>query len=114
MEELIIELTNLLDNIQERTDLMWDEPDEDGNILFNGNIMNQLDTDGNPTENAILMDKIETLACNLLITDNGQPNYSNIGIMRAHGYRVYAGERDSFGWLTGCIQRGNGPIWVFG
>lgn len=42
-----------------------------------------------------------------LITNNGQCNWDNISILRSRGYRVFAGEKDNFGWLTGCVQKEN-------
>lgn len=43
----------------------------------------------------------------LLITEKGGCNWDNIHELRNNGYRVYPGERDSFGWLTGCVQKHN-------
>ena len=44
--------------------------------------------------------------CNeYLITNCGLCNWDNIRILRSNGYRVFAGEKDSFGWLTGCVQK---------
>ena len=52
--------------------------------------------------------------CNdYLIDDDGTCNWRNIETLRQHGYRVYAGEKDSFGWLTGCVEK-DGRILVFG
>lgn len=114
MEDKIKTLVEMLDSIQDRTDLMFDESDENGAMMFNGNIVYDLDDNGDPTENAVLMDKIETLAQEVLIAADGHPDYKSIQDMKKYGYEVYAGERDSFGWLIGCIQKGNGPIFVFG
>ena len=51
----------------------------------------------------------------LLITGNGGCNWDNIHELRNSGYRVYPGERDSFGWLTGCVQKhGDERILVYG
>lgn len=50
---------------------------------------------------------VETLACNVLIFDNGGCNWENINKLRSLGWHVYAGERDSFGWLTGVIEKDN-------
>ena len=46
-----------------------------------------------------------TWLCDELLINRGQCNWENIAILRDAGYRVYAGERDSFGWLTGCVQK---------
>ena len=50
-----------------------------------------------------------------LITENGTPNLDNIKKLRNFGYRVFPGEKDGFGWLTGCVQKnGDSRILVFG
>lgn len=43
-------------------------------------------------------------ACDLLITDTGACNWDNIHQLQEEGFKVYAGDKDSFGWLTGCIS----------
>lgn len=46
--------------------------------------------------------------CNeFLIANGGLCNWNNIRILRSNGYRVFAGEKDSYGWLTGCVQKEN-------
>lgn len=60
-----------------------------------------------------IKDQCEELACDLLITDDGGCNYPNIRYVRSLGYSVYAGEKDSFGWLTGCIEK-DGKVLVYG
>lgn len=54
--------------------------------------------------------------CNeYLITEDGLCNWKNIGVLKEAGYYVYAGEKDSFGWLTGCVQKkGDNRIVVYG
>lgn len=89
--EKIERLVNLLDSIQDRTDLLWEDSDEP---MFNGNYMDQLDENNNPTETAKLMSEIEDLANEILITNDGRPNINTMRKMRAYGYSVYAGERD--------------------
>lgn len=55
------------------------------------------------------------LCCGLLITVGGSVNYKNLLTLEKAGYDVYAGDKDSFGWLTGCIQKkGDDRILVFG
>ena len=50
-----------------------------------------------------------------LITENGTPKLDNINKLRHYGYRVFPGEKDGFGWLTGCVQKNNDTrILVFG
>lgn len=60
-----------------------------------------------------LVSYIEELACSVLITDDGSCNWDNIYKLRNDGYLIYAGEADSFGWLTGCIETKRGVI-VYG
>ena len=31
-------------------------------------------------------------------------NWTAVEYLKQRGYKVYAGEKDSFGWLTGCIE----------
>lgn len=57
--------------------------------------------------------KAVELACEHLITPNGRNSIINIKILRDNGFNVYAGERDSFGWLSGCIETRKGII-VYG
>lgn len=66
----------------------------------------------------IIGDNIDTaivysLADELLITEQGQCNWVNIRKLKNKGYDVFAGDHDSFGWLTGCIQTKRG-ILVYG
>lgn len=59
--------------------------------------------------------KVEGLCNEYLIGSNGGCNWDNITILRNNGYNVFAGERDSFGWLTGCVQKqGDKRIMVYG
>ena len=53
------------------------------------------------------------LANECLISEEGYPDMDNIEILNAYGFRVFPGEVDRFGWLTGCIQLSRGTI-VFG
>ena len=48
------------------------------------------------------------------ITSKGHPNYENINWFKERGYRVFPGEKDSFGWLTAGIQKLGGPVLWFG
>lgn len=68
------------------------------------------DTEADPD----LQNECEILACKYLINDNGSCNWSNIELLKSNGYKVYAGEKDSFGWLTGVIENGNGQRIVYG
>lgn len=53
------------------------------------------------------------LADAFLITSEGRCNWKNIDAVIAAGFDVFAGETDSFGWLTGCIRTKKGII-VYG
>ena len=35
-------------------------------------------------------------------------------LSQSYGFDVYAGEKDSFGWLTGCIEFPDGRVLVYG
>ena len=62
-----------------------------------------------------LYDEIEGLCNEYLITESGGCNWDNIRVLRSKGYDVYAGEKDSFGWLTGCVRKyGDNRIVVYG
>lgn len=57
---------------------------------------------------------IRNLATSLLITDNGDPDFESIdALYNEHGYFIFPGERDRFGWLTACLRTKKGII-VFG
>ena len=83
----------------------------------------------NELENSCLPDDSETILRNndhvsvklikqqanaLLITKEGDPAFELIDeLYHDHGYFIFPGERDGFGWLTACIQTKKGII-VFG
>lgn len=56
---------------------------------------------------------VSSLACDALIDNYGQNKYENHEILADNGFPVFPGERDRFGWLTGCIQTKKGII-VYG
>lgn len=71
--------------------------------------------DGTYFTNTDERNEAEDLCNEYLITESGGCNWSNIDILREHGYRVYPGEKDSFGWLIGCVQKkGDKRILTFG
>lgn len=73
--------------------------------------LHEMDTNGlNPQ----LEDEIEGLACQCLIAGGGGCEWTNIAILRDKGYKVYAGDKDSFGWLTGVIENAKGEYVVYG
>jgi len=77
------ELLELLRNAEQDSEIQIGE----GNILSGGSV-----------------DRIIHLADQWLITVQGACHWSHIQMIRDGGFRVYAGEKDSFGWLTGCID----------
>lgn len=85
MEELIKALEELFD----RPDVEL-EGDSDGFRYF---------------KSGKLVDHVESLCCEHLISGNGDCDWKNIEILRQNGYSVFAGEKDSFGWLTGCVRK---------
>lgn len=53
-------------------------------------------------------DKVNELACELLITSSGQINRAQVSEFEAYApCKVVCLERDSFGWLVGGIKYGN-------
>lgn len=61
-----------------------------------------------------LIDEIIFIATRLLITDKGEPEFDEMDkLYKEHGYFIYPGERDRFGWVTACLQTKKGVI-VFG
>ena len=70
-------------------------------------------TEGGDGNDYIECDEVEGLCCNHLIASGGRCDWDNIRKVRNAGFRVYAGEQDSFGWLTGCVETSKGII-VYG
>jgi len=53
--------------------------------------------------------EIVAAADDILITPKGNPNYGAIvHVMEPAGIKVYAGEKDRFGWLSGVIETPKG------
>lgn len=59
-------------------------------------------------------EEIGDIATNVLVTPYGKCNWMNIRQLQQRGYDVYAGEKDSFGWLSGIIERFDGVQFHFG
>jgi hypothetical protein len=78
-------------------------------------LLTELNTSDLPEnyENVIKNDEIEILACSALIGSNGECLWDAHNLLIQNGFSVFAGERDRFGWLTGCIQTEKGII-VYG
>jgi hypothetical protein len=60
-----------------------------------------------------LVNAAKYLANECLIGEDGHPCSETIDIVIKAGFRIFPGERDRFGWLTGCIQLHRGFI-IFG
>lgn len=60
------------------------------------------------------LDEVISLACKYLINDFGYVNWDNVRTLCDKGYKVYAGEKDSFGWVTGVIDNCHGKRLMFG
>ena len=61
-----------------------------------------------------LIDEILFIANRLFISDKGEPLFEEMDRLQAESTcYVFPGERDSCGWVTGCIQTKKGLI-VFG
>jgi len=61
----------------------------------------------------ITNNEINNLACDALIDSNGRCIWENHEVLGEAGFQVFPGEKDRFGWLTGCIQTKKGII-VYG
>lgn len=70
-------------------------------------------TDGEHEELHPDIQEAVNLACEELITNSGEPNFDAMRVLEEEGFRVVAGETDSFGWLTGVIITKKGRI-VYG
>lgn len=49
----------------------------------------------------------------LLITDKGGCNWTNIEALRSMGYKVYPTDQDGFGWLCAAVEK-NSHIVIYG
>lgn len=72
-----------------------------------------MNTEGMDPTQEEFFGEVENLACQILIQDDGHPNFKAMPLLKAKGYTVERGEHDSFGWLSGIIHTGKGKI-VYG
>lgn len=70
-------------------------------------------TNGEPDRPDEMVQEIVNEASRELITKDGQADFDKHEILKDHGFRISCGERDSFGWLSGCIHTAHGII-VYG
>ena len=83
------------------------------NAVDDSSLPDSTDTHLDPVDHP-LIDEIQFIADRMLITDEGRPDFDEMDrLFKEHGYFVFPGERDSFGWVTACIQTKKGII-VFG
>lgn len=75
-------------------------------------LLKKVESETDPVQIGELMEQAASLATKTLIVGNKVPN-NLIEKMAEYGYEVYPGDRDSFGWLTGCLKTRRGVI-VFG
>jgi hypothetical protein len=73
------------------------------------NVLNALDN----ADYKDLIDNAIGEATNELIDDNGHNIWEYHQYLREIGFDVFCGDRDRFGWLTGCIQTKKG-ILIYG
>jgi hypothetical protein len=60
-----------------------------------------------------LVNAAKYMANEYLIGDDGYPNMDAIDYIILNGFHIFPGEKDRFGWLTGCIELSRGLI-IFG
>ena len=68
------------------------------------------DEDGYLDSTHPLVENVEYLAVEMLITSTGKLNIENMEILDNMGYRTFPVERDRFGWLIGGIQTSIGIV----
>ena len=70
-------------------------------------------TDGSPEDPYQDVQELILLANEHLVKNDGRCHWINHERLKAHGFSVTCGEKDSFGWLTGCVHTKHG-IFVYG
>ena len=101
MEETKITIEMLVKALLALSDEDFHEPDEETYVRY--------------SKATPAVEECESMANELLICNGGRCNWVNIRILKSHGFDVYAGEKDSFGWLTGCIAYPGGErVLVYG
>ena len=101
MEETKTTIEMLVKALNALTDEDFHEPDEGTFIRY--------------TKSTPAVEECEEMANALLIRMDGRCNWENIRKLGGYEFSVYAGEKDSFGWLTGCIAYPDGErVLVYG
>lgn len=99
MSEELMQLISVLQEVEADAETLATLPHTGGRLYH--------DTDHELVKQALI------LADKVLITKNGTPDWDAITELKAYGFDVQAGEKDSFGWLTGVITTCKGRL-VFG
>lgn len=60
-----------------------------------------------------MYDEAESLCFEVIVSRGGWPLNKNRSELMSRGFSTYPGDHDSFGWITGCIQK-DGRVLVFG
>lgn len=98
---------------EELTDGRLGEPDEEG-LRYYGNGFTKSGAYGDDSAFSKMLTEAEELCYTVLMDDRGWPRNLNIAKLGSD-FRVYAGDKDSFGWLVGCVQHiPTGRVLVFG
>lgn len=83
--------------------------DEDNGLLYYRGNFEQF---GN-NEWEAMEDELFGLCIGTVVDTNGYPLESVIATLLYLGVEAYAGDSDSFGWLVGCLRKGN-RVYTFG
>lgn len=97
-------LIDLLKQVDACPEIVQGNPSSDGYHYL---------TDGEEDKLHILLQDVVAAANATLITPEGLCLWENHSRLNNAGFRIFCGERDSFGWLTGCITTTKGII-VYG
>ena len=100
MKETKFTIENLVKALLALTDEDFCEPDEETYVRY--------------AKTTPATEECEEMANALLIRNGGRCNWANIKALHQYGFDVYAGEKDSFGLLTGCIGFPDGKVLVYG
>ena len=117
MEEKMKRLKELFDDNSNKVikESSYEELEDEDDDEF-GEVGNDVAVFGEYAEynDESVRDEIEELCCELFVK-GGRPDYSTIRKFKAmSGYSVGPGERDSFGWLTGVVYKGDTMYHCFG
>ena len=113
MDEKMKRLKDLLDDDSNKIIKEWEAEEWEDDDDEVGNDVVEFGRYAAYNDEAI-HDEIEDLCCELFVK-GGRPDYDTIRKFKAmSGYSVGPGERDSFGWLTGVVYKGDVMYHCFG